>query len=42
MNFDSTGSLSVYNQSGVGVFLAPNNNLCLQIHNNTFEAQLNK
>ena len=25
INFDSTGSLSVYNQSGVGVFLAPNN-----------------
>jgi len=25
MNFDSTGSLSIYNQSGVGVFLAPNN-----------------
>ena len=25
MNFDSTGSLSICNQSGVGVFLAPNN-----------------
>jgi hypothetical protein len=25
INFDSTGSLSIYNQSGVGVFLAPNN-----------------
>ena len=24
-SFDSTGSLSAYNQSGVGVFLAPNN-----------------
>jgi len=24
MNFDSTGSLSIYNQSGTGVFLAPN------------------